>query len=418
MSEHEQPGELDLGRVVRRLRRRWPVVVGLALGGAVIAGVITMVLPPVYAAKATLIFPAGSSGGGALGLQGLGLQNVVGQQNMELVEGIISSRAVEDEIVNATSLKREDVRENLQILQIPGRRQVVISYTSPSKETGKSVVEEVLSHLSRVEQSIGVNTSEKRLNGYRDAYDEKAATVLELEEKILRFQKTAKTVPTSEDEFTGMTYLKARSDLQTELATVNKSIDAKVSAAKRLGQGAASGLPTGLERESKWRDALLEASVAVDEARAKYQTGTPQLKAAEEKLESTRKNLIGEIGKYVTSVQDGADAEMSSLFAQKLVVGWQLSRAEELARIAPLEAAEYRRLIDKLRVEAKSRDEMKVQTDTETLRNKVEAKIWQVLDDPYIDDEPVNKKFGMNIALGLIVGGLLGAIVSNGSGKK
>lgn len=418
MGEHEQPGELDLGQVMRRLKRRWPVVTGLALGGAVLAGVVTMVMPPVFEAKATLIFPSGNSGGGAAGLQGLGLQNVIGQESMELVEGIISSRAVEDEIVQTTELNREDVRENMNVAQIPGRRQVVISFQSPSKETGLKVVGEVLSHLDRVEESIGVNTSEKRLNGYRDAYDEKAQTVRAIEEEILKFQKSAKTVPTMEDEFTGMTYLKARSDLQLELAKVNKSIDAQLSAAKRVGQGAANGLPTGLERESKWRDALLEASVAVDQARAKYQAGTPQLRAAEEKLESTRKNLIAEIGKYVTSVQDGADAEMSALFAQKLVVGWQLDRAEELAKIAPVEAGEYRRLLDQLRTESKARDELKFQTDTETIRNKVEAKIWQVLDDPYVEDEPVNKKFVMNIALGLILGGLLGAIVSNGSGKQ
>jgi uncharacterized protein involved in exopolysaccharide biosynthesis len=418
MGEHEQPGELDLGQVMRRLKRRWPVVTGLALGGAVIAAVITMVMPPVFEAKATLIFPAGTSSGGAAGLQGLGLQNVMGQQNMELVEGIISSRAVEDEIVAATELKRDDIRENINVSQIPGRRQVIISYHSPSKATGLKVVTEVLARLAQVEDSIGVNTSGKRLNGYRNAFDEKAQIVKELEEAVLKFQKTAKTVPTSEDEFTGMTYLKARSDLQIELAKVNKSIDAQLSAAKRLGQGAANGLPTGLERESKWRDALLEASVAVDQARAKYQPGTPQLKAAVERLDSTRKNLIEEIGKYVTSVQNGADAQMSALFAQRLVVGWQLERAEELAKVAPIEAGEYRRLLDQLRVEVKARDELKIQTDTEMIRNKVEAKIWQVLDDPYIEENPINKKFGMNIALGLIVGGLLGTIVTSSSGKK
>ena len=415
MVESQQQGELDLGLVWRKMARRWPLVIGLALLGALIAGGITSFMAPLYEARATLIFPAGSPG---VGLQSLGLQSTIGSQNMELVEGIVTSREVEDQIVNDLKLDREVVRDNLKIQQIPARRQVVLSFESGSKDTGLKVMNLVLSHLLRLEESIGVNTSEKRLNGYREAYDEKAELVRGIEEEILAFQKSAVTVPSIEDEFTGIGYLKERSDLARELEKINRQITEKRNAAKRLGQAAGDGLPTGLESEQKWRDALLQASIELDQVRAKYQPGTPQVKAAEEKLETTRKNLVSEISKYVESVQGGGDAETSALLAQKVITEWLLGRAEELAKIAPNEASRYRQLLDKLKVEIRARDELKLQSDAEAVRGKVEAKIWQVLDQPYVDDEPVNKKFGMNIGLGLILGGLLGAMITSGSTRQ
>lgn len=415
MVESPQHGELDLGLVWRRMIRRWPLVLGLSLGGAILAGVITAVMTPIYEARATLIFPASSQN---MGLQSLGLQNTIGSQNMELVEGIVTSREVEDQIVSSLNIEREKVRENLSVSQLPARRQVILNYRSPSKEVGIQVIDGVLSHLLRVEESIGVNTSEKRLNGYREAFDEKAATVREIEEEILDFQKSARTVPIAEDGFTGMTYLKERSDLKKELEKVERQITERRNAAKRVGQAANSGLPTGLESETKWRDALLQASIELDQVRAKYQTGTPQVKAAEEKLETTRSNLIKEISKYVQSVQEGADAEMSGLLAQKIITQWLLGQAEDLAKIAPQEASTYRRLLDRLKVETQARDELKLQSDAEAVRSKVEAKIWQVLDQPYVDEDPINKKFGMNIGLGLILGGFIGAVITNGSARK
>lgn len=415
MGDDQKPGELDLSQVMGRVTSRWPMVLGLAFGGALVAFVITLALVPVYEAKATLVFPASNSNPV---LPNIGLGSVLGSENMELVEGIVTSREVENDVVEQFKIERLVYRENLVVQQVPARRLLTLSYKSPSQDTGKAVIKNVLSHLSRLEESIGINSSERRLMGYREAFDEKTATVKAIEAKILEFQKRAKTVPDSDDQFTGMSYLKNRSDLTRDLAGINKEIETRRQSARKLGVASSQGLPSGLERETKWRDALFEASIAFDQVKQKYQPGTTQYKDAEEKLESTKKNLTAEIGKYVKSVEGGADLVISDLVAKQMVTRWQLDRAEDLARVAPIEAAEYRGLIEKLRVESRARDELQAQADAEVVRNKVEAKIWQVLDEPYVEEEPTNKKFGMNVGLGLVLGGLLGAMVSSRSGRR
>lgn len=415
MGEDAQRGELDLAAVFGRVARRWPLALGMALAGATLGLGITAALTPEYEAKATLIFPNVTP---SFGLQSLGLQNAAGSENMELVEGIITSREVEDGLVQSTGLKRRDLRENLRVSQIPGRRLVTISYVSPDKSQGLKVVTESLNRLNHVQESIGVNTSKKRLTGYREAYDEKVRTVREIERQIEEFQRRAATVPTSEDGFTGSDYLKQQQEALLKLQVATRKVEAKRAAAQRVGAAAVGGLPTGLERETKWRDELLKASIELDQMRAKYQPGTAQVKEAEEKLATTKSNLTKEIAQYVKSVESGADLETAELMADQVVAKWEYARAQELARVAPQEAAEYRGLIGRLQQESKARDELKTEADAEAVRNKVEAKIWQVLDEPYVEEEAVNKKFGMNAGLGLVLGGLLGALAANRAAKK
>jgi uncharacterized protein involved in exopolysaccharide biosynthesis len=215
-----------------------------------------------------------------------------------------------------------------------------------------------------------------------------------------------------------VTYLKNRADLQEDLEANRRRVESRRQAANRVGKAATEGLPTGLERESKLREDLVAAAVALDQARAKYQPGSAQLRDAEERYSATKRNIAGEVQKYVSSVQQGADAEMAELLGEQAVLKWEFERADQLARLAPREAAEYGRLIEQLVLEKKSRDELKAQVGQEEIRVKVEAKIWQVLDEPFVEDEPVNKKFGMNGGLGLILGGLIGSVVANRSGKK
>lgn len=413
--EHSGSGEIDLGQIGRRLRRGWILVAALCVTGAIGGFAFTAVRKPVYEARAALVFPAG--GGINVG-PAIGVQATLGQDNMGLVEGIVMSRDVENLLVEGLNLDREDVRESLVVSQIPIRRQVVLAFRSADKTTGIDALSRVLVHLQKLEEEIGANQSGRRSAQYREAFEQKRELVDELEQKLLDYQKESKTVPTPLDQFTGSAYLMALSEAEMELSKIQKEIEGRKQAARQIGKVAASGLPTGLESETKWRDELLKVSIEVDRAEAKYQPDSSQVKEAREKFESTKRNLVKEISKYVQSVQEGGDQGMVDLFAQELVLKWQLGRAKELAQVAPLEAAEYRRLLGKLELETKARDELQLQADGEEIRGKVETKVWQVLDEPFLEEEPINKKFLMNTGLGFLLGGLLGGVLANGKKDK
>lgn len=398
-----------------RTLRRWPTVLGFCGAGLAIGLGVTAIQQPIYEAKANIVFPTQSR---TPTLGSFGLDSVVGSENMGLVEGIVTSREVENELHDLLKVDREEIRENMVVAQIPARRQVTIAYRSGEKDQAIEAVQLMLANLQQVEEGLGVNTSKKRIEALTTALDERIATVESLEKRILEFQRSSRTVPDPKDGFTGVTYLKNRADLQEDLEANRRRVESRRQAANRVGKAATEGLPTGLERESKLREDLVAAAVALDQARAKYQPGSAQLRDAEERYSATKRNIAGEVQKYVSSVQQGADAEMAELLGEQAVLKWEFERADQLARLAPREAAEYGRLIEQLVLEKKSRDELKAQVGQEEIRVKVEAKIWQVLDEPFVEDEPVNKKFGMNGGLGLILGGLIGSVVANRSGKK
>ncbi len=401
--------EVNVSSLLSGFRADFRFVLGGAAFLVVVAAIVTTVVPPIFEAKFYIVFPSRSSDMQARIPSFVQAENPSG---MLYLGGLLDSRTAREQIGGPLDLTIEDVKESLRVEPQLASRQLWVSFRADSSKTALEASELAMEFLKSQESQTAKGVSEKRLEGIRERLALKSASVEKLREQIAEYLRTSTTIPTNSDGFTGGSYMRGLKDAQAKLDEVDDRIEARSTAAKRIGIAGEQGLPTGLESERLWRDKLLVAEVAFDEAKAKYQPGTQQYRDAEQSLEAVQKSLKSEIAKFVMSVTKGADQEMAYLVAERTVLALRIEDLERKALRAPGEATEFRKLLDLVEGERAAYVVIKTEEEEELLTLSTLSQDWLVLDEPYLEDEPINKSYLLNCGVAALVGALLGIVFS------
>ena len=143
MSSSTSDDVIDLSQFFLVLRRRWALLAGGLLIGAIVAGVYTFVIKPEYEAEAAILIPQSApdvTGGLSYLIPGAGKQS-----DVSFLGGVLKSRQVSEAVSAATGFKRKKVIDLLRIDELGEARQLVVKFKS--EDAAKALTEIGRAHV-------------------------------------------------------------------------------------------------------------------------------------------------------------------------------------------------------------------------------------------------------------------------------
>lgn len=406
---------IDVSDTFQVVFRAWKSIGALALGLALLVGLVTFLIPPIFEARFAVLFPRSQSSSAGSLVQ-MAANN---SSDVQYLGGVIKSHDVRARVAELAKIRLKDVDNALDVNEMPERRQLEVAFRSGSDKIALEAVTSMLGRLKQLDQRLLFNLSDRISSDLAKDVQEKKKILDHAQDELAEFQKAAMTAPSSQEDFTGSEYIVRAQAARAAYAISQRKVQTKLDQARKTGQAIDLNLPTGDNQIAEWRKELLTARMALDTAKARYQPGTLQIKTAQQSMDAAEKAIRDELQARVVSVEKGIDLSTAALFAENLLAKWQMEEADARAKVAPEEAQKFRRLLLAIRTASSDYEATVGAFRNEDVRNTIEKLQWSVLDDPYVLEEPVNKKYALNMIAGFVVGGLIGSIVAvRRKGKK
>lgn len=399
---------IDVSDTFQVVFRAWKSIGALALGLALLVGLVTFLIPPIFEARFAVLFPRSQSSSAGSLVQ-MAANN---SSDVQYLGGVIKSHDVRARVAELAKIRLKDVDNALDVNEMPERRQLEVAFRSGSDKIALEAVTSMLGRLKQLDQRLLFNLSDRISSDLAKDVQEKKKILDHAQDELAEFQKAAMTAPSSQEDFTGSEYIVRAQAARAAYAISQRKVQTKLDQARKTGQAIDLNLPTGDNQIAEWRKELLTARMALDTAKARYQPGTLQIKTAQQSMDAAEKAIRDELQARVVSVEKGIDLSTAALFAENLLAKWQMEEADARAKVAPEEAQKFRRLLLAIRTASSDYEATVGAFRNEDVRNTIEKLQWSVLDDPYVLEEPVNKKYALNMIAGFVVGGLVGSIVA------
>jgi hypothetical protein len=233
------------------------------------------------------------------------------------------------------------------------------------------------------------------------------------EKQILAYQAQMQTSPAPANAGDTMLLSNYGSRLQ-EVEYRLHQVQQELSIAKSMAHSVASKaetLPTGLPVDT-WRTKLLGLEYELHVTEVTGGPQSPKVVAARRTAEIARTQLRSEIANYMRAVDINVNADIAPKLAEEMVLKWEADYVRTLVRAAPRELAELQSLLRKQSMQTA----ILVNVQTETTKAEIDEQIsskdpirFLILDKPGLNnDDPVNKRWGRNSAIGAVLGLLIG----------
>lgn len=361
---------------------------------------------PVYEADATLILPLPTDMSGD---SGSGLASVLtgGPDTLSILKGVIESKTVTDYLRAKTKLTKKQIQDNLIVSVNKGTNQISLAYTDSSKAVARDAVVKTIDALQYTTSETTKGMANRQAANLDKAIADRTKDLHDAEEQLAAFVRRAKTAPDPGNPYSS-DYGKRLKEVEFQLGSNNARIAAAGQTAKDIALNAAS-LPTSVGGE--WRDRLLQLQYQYDTLRTQLGERAPNVVAVKRQIEVTKAHLQDEISKYLQSVQKNVDPDLSRLVVENVVLTYSRDYLRSMAAAAPEEALEIQRLVREVQIRGTVLQNLRAEYEKTKADIAIDRTIkWAVLDDPYVQDLPVNKRYPRYAIASLIGGMFIGVI--------
>lgn len=434
----DDPGDVvELGLLWLKLRASARPIILLTLVFLGLALAYTLVVPPRWEADTVLILPDSSavpnlssavvsqalganSLGGAAAALGLGSK----ADPLENLKGILESRSVLDGVSRAIHMKRDKVMDLLVIKPDKDSSEIRISFQSRDQKLAIKAVQVAEKLLRNQCARLSRNRAGRLRTQLADQRTMFERDLNRIETDILNFQSRMRTSPAPSNPGDTMLLSGYETKLQDvefrlrqtqqELGITRTMAHSIASKAQMIPIGGKSG--DSRSKLDELRSKLLETEL---EQRTQEITGGSQAPAvviARRKTDLQRKRLETEIAAYLRSVDMTVNSDVSDLAAREMLLKWEAENLRLLMHAAPEELGKFQKMLREqsilTTVLAQVRTELEKARVDETISGTDPVR-YVVLDAPGLaDEDPVNKRWGRNSAIGLVVGLLIGCFMA------
>lgn len=402
---------------------------GLAL--AVAAGLgYTLFAAPIWEAKATLIFPVRTPsliGPGNFDQTSLAATLTGGPTPLKVFGGMLESERALSFVAEHAGLPRRDVKEMRSIQDQAMESSLTVSARSHDADLAKRVVALHLDALDRINQDVSRPMSSLDVDTLRQRVAEQQARVDDAEARLLEFQNRAISAPSiaavgsgMDANFvpTGSKWAQTLKELELDEGRLSAAIDSTLRRTRSIaGQG--GQLPASLPPVQKWRDRLTQMQYDLKIQELTLAPSAPELRKLREAIAVTERQLRSELDKYARAasagmVDPGAGEtdHLPGMLTQRVVVQSQIAAVRKLAKVAPAEAIELSRLTREVGTQSAILQQLQAQSEIASLNAERDPNRWQVLDEPQVEEKPVNKSFVKNGAISIAGGMALGSLLA------
>lgn len=401
------------------------LVVLTALGVA-----YTAICNPVWEATATIVFPTRSPsllGGGGVTDQGpLSVALTGGPTPLKIYKGFLESERALTEVASTLGLKRKEVFKARKIVDQSMENSLTISARSLNPDLAKQLVQAHLDALTKINREVSEPLYADDASVLGRKLEEQQIRVRELESQLQHFQESAITAPTvsavgTGKETTVLAGASRWSDLQRQLEVDVRRINGRIQAIqKQVAQatGNSSLLPSNLPPVRKWRDRLVELEYELKIKEISFAPASPEILQLREAVSETKANLQKEISAYTGAIKTGAldpsagTESIAGLVTERFGIEAQLEAVRRLAKLAPAESISLSRLTRELTTQSGILQQIQAQYELAKIQEMRNPNRWQILDEPTVNEDPVNKSFAKNGLISMFLGLVLGMILA------
>jgi uncharacterized protein involved in exopolysaccharide biosynthesis len=413
----------DSGLAGDRLRYRWKKIAVISALGALVGVLVTVIRIPEYAARMSVFFPArtsvlGSNGvmdaSAATGSAMLGS----GPSPLKIFQAFLESETAIKDISGSFHLSRQTLTDNRAIDSDPRSSVLTVTYVDQDSNRAKRILDNHVAELKRINSKVSFDTMQDDLKVLLARLDEAKSKMKEAESLLVNYERTSISAPTITPGAGGIaatpgTWAQNLIQLQLEEEKIDTTLATSRERVRELSRLSIE-LPSELPPIKRLRPKLLDTEYELAVKRKLLGPEAPEIEKLEAQLEVTKRELATELRSYLHGVNANlidptvAEGEIPALLTSRTVIDSQITVLRRLATAAPAESMEMNRLYARVNLQSGIVQQLTNQYLTATLQSQRDPNRWVILDEPWVNEKPINKSFGRGALVGLVLGFLVG----------
>jgi uncharacterized protein involved in exopolysaccharide biosynthesis len=421
-------GYMDLSDAFRRLRRYFWIPLLLALAGIAGAVWVSATTPPAYESQVRILFPgmAGVGGFSALAAS-LGVDTNKAQP-MDMYAEVLKSTRIVAPIAQKYHLDQygirvkepKDINRIVQVRTNAKAATLTLTAIAPKAPLAPAMAGDLCDALSQFVRDAALSDNKNSTAFLGKRIRDVEARLQRKDEELRNYQESHRIAGASSAasggsssgaSSTGAALAAKLTDVnaaiqanQARIAEVRRQLELQVDHPERLAEGA------GLAQ--KWRDQLSNKTHLLALAEAQYGPENPQVVLLKKEISDVKAQIAREISGARYAMEQGITPELASLLAEReSLTAQRASLSEVLSQIPAQE----------MKVTQLARESLLLSTLYSTLQQRYqEAQLAEMndpsrftfLDTPSLPLQPARPRWKRNLALGGLMGLMLGVFLA------
>ena len=422
-----QPNEDELQSVFAIIWERKKILFSV-IGLAVLAGIgYTLIAPAIWEAKATIVFPVRTPsllGSGSFEQSGLAATLSGGPTQLKIFSGMMESDTALNFVAKQVGLTKREVKDMRNLSEQAAASSIDISARSTNAVQAKAIVAAHIQALTNINNTVSKPLVSNDSEVLKNQVDEQKKKLAKAEQTLLAFQQTAVTAPSIVAGGAGKDlnivpnagkWADMEKSLELQLVQLDSSIRDGESRMNQISKSK-KDLPVAIPPVEKWRGKLTDLVYDLRIMGLALADSAPEMVKLRQSIDITKAELEKEIVKYSKAATEGLvdptglGNKLPSFLTQRVSLQAQLSAVKKLATLAPAESIRLSQLTRDVTTQSAILGQLQGQYQLASLQAERDPNHWEVLDQPEVDDKPVNKSFSKNGMLSLIGGIALGSL--------
>lgn len=408
-------------------------IVAAVTSVCVFIGILVTWLPaPMYEAYSTILFPAGGASS-LLGLaQSLGISMPSGgTPSLKMYRAVLESARIREQISQQTGIPPKKLKQITSVTDDAQANLITVSVKHQDPKVAQRVAQLYLSTLGALNRELNLPLVRNQMEFLEKELALRRKQLREAENRLLDFQRKMVSeggAPSAigGSSFSGApsplralstggtggdsTYLQQLNTAQLQLQQVRQQI-ARARESARIAAKSAMDLPSELPPAAQWRAKLTELEYELRVAQLTYGPDAPNVVRLKKQIELARQQLRKEIDNYLQAVNMNLDPNLAPLEIQRVGLEAQVSALQQLAQRAPEDTIKLQRLAREVSILNDIVGQLRVNLEQTRMEMSQDPNRWEVLENGTLKEEPVNKRWKLNIALSLTGGLMLGSLI-------
>ncbi|MBS1726613.1 MAG: hypothetical protein JST51_07815 [Armatimonadetes bacterium] len=335
-------------------------------------------------------------------LSQLAVLNASAATPLRTIKGVVMSDRETRAIIDKFGLDWHKFEYEFQVTDESQTNQLVISYDSTDQKKILDLLQFTIDKLGELDEQFNFSVGTRQAVELGKELKKKEKDLASEEDKLLALQKTMKTASDPTDPQSIVAYLEAYQKLEMQLGGVKTQLKAL---RDQLETAAAdTSVPSAIPPAVAWQKKLSEVEYRLRVARTTMAEENPEVVRLKRIEEQTKEQYQNDVKKYLTSVNKNLDPTLATLESKRILLEYQTAQARELARVAPEEGLKLGREVTEVLTLRKVVTNLRAQYEQAKIEAEVSKVRWSVLDPPYIERKPVNKRYRIPVlaAMGVV----------------
>lgn len=411
---------------------RW--IVALTTFFCMLFSVLFTWLPaPVYEAYSTLLFPAGGASS-LVGLaQSLGIAVPgTGTAPIKMYRAILESARIRERISRQTQVPPIELRQIVSIKDDLQASAITVSVRHRDPQMAQRIAKQYVTALGELNREMNLPLVRTQEQFLAQELALRTAQLREAEGRLLQFQRKmvaeggapsamgGMSVPRPSALLRGLStdgigvdtgYLQQLNSARLLLQQTEERIAAAREAAKKLAQ-TGTDLPSDLPPAAPWRAKLTELEYELRVAELTYGPEAPSVVRLRKEVDLARQQLRKEIDNYLRAVNMNLHPNLASLELERIGLEAQVAALERLAARAPEDSLQLQRLTREVSTLNDIVQQLRVSLEQTRMELSRDPNRWEVLENGTLKERPVNKRWKLNLAVGMVGGLVVGSLLA------